>query len=365
MTPTLRQVVVSGHGRPNTYFGTPTNLQNTLAGFKRALAGGPKFRMLIYGDSRSSDYGCGTGGTSYIDAVNRGPQAKMAARFVQHGYPVNLNSALGSRGVIASANVSAYDSRVVLTGGVIANLSFGGLLYTLDAPGETVSITLTGDTIEIPHVRLTGAGVFSYSIDGGADVNVNQGVATTVTTIGPLSVGSGSHTVTFKWVSGAAVYITGALAYDAGAPGIELINGGVGGATMANLSGTANSGVLNFVQAINPDLSIIAAGSNDTNLVTFLTNAEITMRTIKGMGKDLIFVLPGKNASGYNTIAQNMRQSLIGLCGRYGVPLIDLWSISAPFVAAEFFDTVHENEIRIGTLYTQVADEILHMVRLA
>lgn len=147
----------------------------------------------------------------------------------------------------------------------------------LSAAGHTVTFTLASITgFQLTYGQFGGAGVFSYSIDGGTAVQVNGANATTdrFKSTAIIPVARGAHTITVAWVSG-TVYLRGLMAYDQDEQaGIQYWNGGTAGSTSTSYQ-TSNAQWIHAIAAIQPHLVLLDLGRNDYTAGTQISPATM------------------------------------------------------------------------------------------
>lgn len=243
-------------------------------------------------------------------------------------WPVQLASLLSARGLRASAqnrfgcgggtwaSLLAKDGRVTSTGAWSQNGSLyaGGNGFGGTADGDTASFALGVCTKMVIHwVNNTAGRIFSYSVDGGAAVDVTTtGVYEPRTTVVTAPVGAHTLTITRK-TTGAQ--IRGVEAYDDtnGVP-VRIYNFGISGATSANMIDNTDTVVGRRVQygQFNPDVAIIEGGIiNDwrTSVPVATSKANLTtlvqtLKAAKGGTCKVILLTPVFDSGTAGTTAQ-------------------------------------------------------------
>ena len=208
-------------------------------------------------------------------------------------YPT-AGATTGGAGLIPPVSLAAgMTYPAVMAGGAAASLAYGGwghrsaIIQT--AAGQTITYTVTCTDFEIVFSRYSGFGHFTYSIDGGAPVDVNTAGATSrwVST-GVISAGaSGSHTIVIAWASANPVIIRGLIAYDGDtASGIQMYDGGHSGYTSTDYRAITETA--GGVTAIQPHLVVVDLGRNDygttpqVSPATMRTNIETLLTAVRG-----------------------------------------------------------------------------------
>lgn len=137
------------------------------------------------------------------------------------------------------------------------------------SPGDTASITFTGDRFQILYTQLPGSGVMGVSVDGGATQNISTSGESAASgrlhTSAPLT--RGSHAVTVSAVSDVVV-LDGGVFFDGDYnSGITVWDGSHTGFGTAHFDGHNASSALwsGGLGQVQPDAVLIALGTNDAN----------------------------------------------------------------------------------------------------
>ncbi len=190
---------------------------------------------------------------------------QLRAKFPTTGLSGGGRGFLGARN---SGEVSfAWPAQYTGSPGTGATLGPKSSFAQLNASGQTITYSLTGDSADIMWAQAAFGGTFSWKVDGGSATNVStNGGSTLDGKITHISLGStGAHTLTLTWVSGNSNvdgvveyngdYSTGLQVHDAGHYGWQSTNWT---SVLASSTGAAAG-----IAALSPKLIIIALGVND------------------------------------------------------------------------------------------------------
>lgn len=240
-----------------------------------AVAGGTRnARIAIAGDSQSRgfiDGGVGPAGETTDQIASSWPTMLAEDITASSTYTGSWENWFGS----GNYKASIADTRIVTTGtfttnqGDTAAPSLGGPMLASSATTSSLTwTTLTAaDTIIIYYPDYSFS--FTYSIDGGSAVTVNNTTTTGTlksTTISGLTLAT--HAVLITPVTG-TTYLTGMEAYNSSKKQISVLNTAYGGAwleatTSPGLLNTSNPyGFSSDLPTLAPDLTIIMVGVND------------------------------------------------------------------------------------------------------
>lgn len=179
----------------------------------------------------------------------------------------------GGRGFIGAASTGepTFTWPTTIGGGPATGTTSGpkAKFVQLGASGQSISVTLTGDSADIMWTQAGFGGTFSWSVDGGAATNVStNGNGTVDGRLTHIPLGAaGSHRLVLSWVSG-KVNIDGVIEYNGDySRGIQVHDAGHYGwqssSWVGALNGGAASGPAAGIAALSPAAVIISLGSND------------------------------------------------------------------------------------------------------
>lgn len=159
----------------------------------------------------------------------------------------------------------------------------GRRAVVLDTAGDKLTITVTGTAVDVVFRRDTGAGTLNVIIDGGAPTGI--ATASSPYTFGGyaqrFTFAGGSHTVELAWASGGPVTVEGVFVHNGTeSAGVRLWDAAHSGYTAASMA--ANLTWYQSMQAVNPDLVVVALGTNDHRTGRTATQYRADMATILG-----------------------------------------------------------------------------------
>lgn len=230
--------------------------------------------VVILGDSLTNGQGATQIGRRYT--------TRTATRLRQR-----LGLTAGGVGYISASNTgeSTFTWPAAAAGGTAPsqNTDYGVNRYItfLGSSGQAITFTVTGDSVDI--MSYNNAGVFSYSVDGGAATNIPGTSGVEVVT--HVSLGSaGSHTVTLAWVSG-SVFIDGLVVYNGDyTAGVHVHAGGHYGWSTVEWTGggTGSTQWPGAIAALTPDLIGIELGLNDITYPTTSADFQTNLANLIG-----------------------------------------------------------------------------------
>jgi lysophospholipase L1-like esterase len=233
-----------------------TGIENpgALASYFASLQAGDPVHILMFGDSH-------TASDDWANAIRIAAQAKYGdggPGFVQAGHPYK-----GYRRFDASgANSLLWKTEGTMAIHGDSNQGLSGISISTEAAGQTVSLTASGEALEIFYLQQPGGGQLELTIDGQS-----AGAFTTDGDLGPgqseYSLTPGPHQLSLRTLNFAPVRLFG-WAVD-NKQGVTVETLGINGA-QANV-------ILDWNEQIwaaelnqrNPSLVILAYGTNEAN----------------------------------------------------------------------------------------------------
>lgn len=178
----------------------------------------------------------------------------------------------GGRGFLgaASSGTISFVWPTTIAGSPVQATTLGpkGQFVQLSGAGQSITYNLVGDSADIMWTQVPFGGTFSYSIDGGAAVNVSTnggGILDGMLTHIVLGA-NGAHTLTLAWVSGSA-NIDGVVEYASDyTRGLQVHDAAHYGWQTSNWVSVTAGGAASPARAINqlsPSAIIITLGVND------------------------------------------------------------------------------------------------------
>jgi hypothetical protein len=275
---------------------TPSGLFNvsalTLPHWRAAIAnvrnGSGRGKVVFIGDSVTMGFGT-VNAPGFADAFQKAfPRVTgklLNGAAVSSLVPLQDASFFGSQGNTL-ANYNAYDPRVSLgaftaaqavsVGGAGFGYITGGGVSTLAfAPGVNI------DNFTVYYLQQAGQGHFTTDIDGGASLgDTNTGAGATALGTVTRTVARGIHTININAQNNGNLIINGVVAWDSTIPAIDLIQGGIFGATLSTHIVTTNvNSPFPTLKALAPDLTILEIGASDVVVLTPLATFESQLRT--------------------------------------------------------------------------------------
>ncbi|HEX9065098.1 MAG TPA: SGNH/GDSL hydrolase family protein [Streptosporangiaceae bacterium] len=179
----------------------------------------------------------------------------------------------GGRGFIgaASSGETTFNWPTTIAGSPLTATTSGpkAKFVQLNAAGQSIAFSLTGDAADIMWTQASFGGAFSWAVDGGAATKVSTNGSSTVDgKLTRISLGAaGPHTLLLSWVSGKS-NIDGVIEYNGdAASGIQVHDAAHYGWQTSNwvsaLNGGAAAGPAAAIAALGPAAVIISLGSND------------------------------------------------------------------------------------------------------
>lgn len=176
--------------------------------------------------------------------------------------------------------------------------------YILSTSAHSAAFTVTGTSFRVWYTRSATTGVGSYQVTGTGYTGTLTTFSTTnasgSTDDGQTAVitfpSRGTYTVTVKWSSGGGVYLQGLAVYDGDeTKGVRMWEGGWFGQTTSGWVSAFASNAGFATQRyglIQPDLVIIALGTNDINNGITAATTKANLLTLIGLFRSANTVPP-------------------------------------------------------------------------
>ncbi|MHC2573957.1 GDSL-type esterase/lipase family protein [Rhizobium leguminosarum] len=352
------------------------------AALARVSGGTGRGKIVCVGDSTTWGEGGGDSGSNMrVNAKERCWPTIVAKTLAAAGIPAGYeniygNGAITTAGIPLSNLQNYYKTGFSPSNAWAANaaMTAGGCLFAnaTDTSAITVILQTPCDKFELADLTLPGNGIISYSIDGGAAVQLSQNVASsyrrTVIDLG----GVAAHTITINRVSGTC-FFAGYTAWNSTIPGFEIVNVGIGSAQTAEWVNAATTyGPLNSMTnlASTADLVIIDLTINNAYLspTTYNTTYPTQMQTIinaaRAGGADVMLMTgnPSRVDIVPDSAQQNFRNALKALAVSNDLPMIDQWEKYTDWVALDaagkMYNANHPNTAGYADLGAFVANTI-------
>ena len=352
------QGLVSGAGSPVSALNYIAALPKWRKALGGALAGQAAARILFAGDST-------TAGMNSSGATRALSPAHLAGRLLSSaGVPVNTMIGFGDATKAGGSTFTTFDARWTVpaawaTPSNVATVGGFALLNSTDtstlafAPGTGSSNQF--DSFEIFYVINTGYGTFTVNVDGGATLATINSAGTRALGRQIVPCTLGNHAINIaRNGTGGAVIIIGIVPRNSAAPSVEIYNGGIGGATLADLSQSGGQFLYGDVAAsIAPHLTVCDIGINDRRTTTYAaswaTSLQALLTTYQATG-DVVACLPVPSALSYSAFTTQANQdaydaAISATAAALGIPV---WSKRARLGTYEianpqglYSDTLH------------------------
>lgn len=355
----------------NTANMTAARFTATRAAKARIAGGTGRGLIAILGDSVSTDWGCGTGGTAYTGARLLGANKALAAGLISRSIQANMDTWTGcgiGGGMTFGAVANAYDPRIsfgsgwnpITSGsGSPSGIAWfgGGFINCTGATGVfAIAFTSSFDTFDVDYMKFSGGGSFDVSIDAGASLGtINTNNATTVMATQRFTVAAGVHTVKITPTSTTQIFFQGVRPFLSTLKAFDLILGGWGGARTGDWSYVvAPQNALNLLDLYQPDLTIIASlslndGNNTVTTATLRSNLQTTITKAKLYGDVVLETANAGNDAGNISTQENYRPIFYELASSNNIALFDVrdrygtWATAN--AASMMFDSLHPNAL--------------------
>lgn len=222
----------------------------------------------------------------------------------------------------------------------------GGFFIFTSTNGNTISFTVRGSTVRVYTVGGGDRAGWKYSIDGGADVAVDDpggSTAIAVTAISGLSATSHTVKLTHNGAAGSSFAVCGVTGETAS--GVVLNNYGLAGATSATFANTTpayGTTTWNGGPDYPADLVIYALGANDaqnnvegevwaTNLRAFLQSVKdgVGHKGAAATGNTDVLILM-QHIGKYDAASQKWHDYVSRgrmIAEAYGAAFVDFWTL--------------------------------------
>lgn len=265
-------------------------------------------RLCVIGASGANGTGAGDSGSPLTaNAWPRSWPNRLAE--LLSGSSAISDAYAGPQGQSTLALFEAIDTRVAHSGSwatTVTVASPGGFGIASGTSTGTFSLTPRApfDKIEVRSIQFSG-GATDVNVDGGSSLGTVTSAGGLSAAVQTFTVPLGNHTINFVHTSPAATtYITHIIPYNSTAPGIDIVQAGVSGATVASF--TTNTSVATVVQSITGmacDLHILQFGANDiagaTGASTFGTNLTTLATALSAVGSVMFMTDAPQNTTNW------------------------------------------------------------------
>lgn len=342
--------VVGGNADPAIFNFNPSQMTKWKSGVARVRSSMGRAKVIFVGDSTT--WGEDGGDTVGLrnNSFNNSVPGVVSSYFNTNGLPSAHDSLFGSGGN-AGATVIADFRNSYKSGFNAASpwlldsvLSLGGCVFSgtgVDSTGITYTPAVPVTNFEIGDLQASGAGQYTYQIDGGANTFVtetNANSALTKQAITGLSLAS--HTLTIKVTSGKA-FIRHVKGWDSTKSQIDILNAGRSSSNVTDW--TINNAPYNTVGALTDeantaDLVVINLGINDnaagTTQAAFKTSYQTVIACAQAGGASVILVVPHQTDTTIDASQSqaNIKKWIRDLAITNNLPVIDLTAHFSTFI---------------------------------
>lgn len=369
---------------------TPTPVPTGLAAFATALsaakAGTSMLRINTFGDSTIAGVGGGSPATAFgNNGRASSPAEKLALAFGAAGLSVNgadffgfnynldgnndylaFNTSVTSLGVwgpsptLTSGGTQNVDSGLICLGGMLFRAQGAGADMVWNAENKVF------DTLVVYYPTNTSQlGTFQVLVDGTAVGTITPTTAQAGVGVQTFTVAKGTHSVSFRYVSGNAFFIGAEVIDSTNKKSLRIRNIGLGGATSTVLATGGSStgfGIIQGLQALKADLSVIQGGvvndwSSSGSVTTATTSANMLTLGQAASAQGGSVLLLGANRSNPATtvytpttaaVQQSYVDAMSARASTQGWSFYDLKTgvgdYAAMNAAGRMFDDLHPND---------------------
>jgi hypothetical protein len=386
----LVETLAGAANSPRTTSGaiTVAAAASALPKFRAALAkskaGTGPARIVMMGNSTFT--GVGDTGTAAFTKSAATPTL-LANKLAARGYNTSVESFFSDNAAKTVNNVAynAYDPRFsdgtgwtqFTPASSIGFITLGGTLWKGAAANSLLSFTpaTAFDTYEIYYAESTSGGTLNILLDGVQvqscnTLNANPALKKVVLTC-PL----GTHKVSFGGgTSSNNVFLVGMIAYDSTKSPVIVINAGKSGGYAKEATNQYWYGQLPVLQAIAPDLTVIAEDINEwaydaANTSGYLTALQGIVAAAQVSGDAILCTNFSSQTTGsfVSSLPQSTQDSIAAVtrqaaASSTGVPLIDMYADlgtgDAAAAAGKMFDQLHRNAAGYAEVATYLDGKI-------
>jgi len=373
-------------------------LPKTRASLARVLGGTGRARWLFLGDSITAGFNDSTNAITESSAASF--PARLAQLLTARGYPARIAGINGTQGFTPAQQV-IYDPRIAF-GANVGNFARPGIGFALlatsgggTAANNTISFTpeVNCDTVQIFYYTVAEGGSFTVNVAGGSTLaTINTNGAESLVASAPIALGAlsqGQINLVGPTAASTFMIIAAVLAYNSTVPGIDMVNAGTGGATVATYTSATQPFMFPFPSqpANSPiasaliydfDLAVICLGVNDFQPANFaslvqggsyvggLTNL---INAYQAAGTDVVLLVPppiSSTVTALNTQAQ-MVATLQQIAAQFvNPPVLIRWDqrwgswlqSSANGLNGSTNNTIHPGAAGYGDAAAMIADSL-------
>lgn len=271
-------------------------MPNFTEGFRQGR-GGLHSIGLLYGDSTTAGYE-GTYADTKIDSISN----TIARVLRRSGVTVNTCNFMGTQNI--GANPAVYDPRIALGPFTIVNMGAIGraalIQNTNDAAAFSFKCDQAVDTCTMYYLSDPGGsnGTMTLDIGGSALATVDCALARAIRKTTVSLGATGFHTINVKRATNGPIYLMGLVCWNSRDPGVSLVNGGWGTATVADFASVVDPWTpANSVATIAPAFVGISLLINNwiaaTNIATFTASTTSLITACKNGGASDVFLWSG------------------------------------------------------------------------
>lgn len=315
------------------------NVPNALADFALVKAGTKQGYVELPGDSTTVGLGSTNANGSWVGAKTNSYPVQLAALLNTASIPANAANFFASSTAPDIATLLSADTRLSMTGTGWDLTGFttvgGAALGNHTDTTSTFKFTVPDvcNTAELRLMIFSGAGVVAWSVDGGAETQINTDNASQA--IGKFTIALGAntagHVISLRVVSG-SVFLTSITAFSSVTKRLLLLNQGSGGATTDALVVTGQGwNWEDNLNGVSAKLAFINMLLNDQGNNADPTGAMSRLQTVitalKATNCDPILVMPHPKAPSPGTVQTAYLNALKSLANTNNCPCLDLSSV--------------------------------------
>ncbi len=356
------EVLAPRSAGPNAKWPTGVSPQAALPNFARAVANsraGTPARVGWIGNSTAVGFGA-TAAANYINVRRQSPLSRLTSLMRATLGDTSSEAWFGNNGVeINGTTMDQYDPRLTLGAGWVlsfqASLGKNSLGNSTTTNPLSFTPTVPVDTVDIYYFRDTTLGTFTVNANGGATLaTVNSNGAKTMLKQ-TVSMPKGFNTINIVPPgSGVFVVIAGLHAYDSKNPGLSFFPLGHAGSTAASINGSGTLSVLNVLQTLGCDVTIINNQINDwvagTDVAAFKANTQLLITAARRGGLCDVVLLndpPSSPGSAPEATQELYRAAYRELAETNGLVLLDwaaeIGGYQSAVAAGLMYDALHES----------------------
>ncbi|MDX6806295.1 SGNH/GDSL hydrolase family protein [Terrihabitans rhizophilus] len=329
----------SGAKKPYCYNFKDSNTAKLQTMRGNVRSGKQNGRVICMGDSIPGGHGTGTGANGFSGARQKAFPRKVAEQVNRELLPAQSIAITGGAGVSGGVTVQDYyggASRLV-PGPGWGNISqgIGGGYWQNSTTSDPLAWMpeVPVDTLEYSYAQFSGAATFTVDIGGAALETVVAANAAGAAPIRKVTLGGPASLRAINWkrLSGGALNLCWATAYDSTKAIIDVWNAGISGALVDTINNTANPwSARSAVVAAQPDVVFVQIGMNNwiqnTDPTLFDPALRSLLQALMATGATVILVNPTPRAVANTPLVTQMIyvNKIVAMAIELDLPFLDL-----------------------------------------